>query len=55
MALRLLKSALACPRFTEVQAIALMEYHLRRNRLAQKSHTKSWHERHAKVQYNVLL
>ena len=55
MALRLLKSALACPQFTEAEAIALMEYHLRRNRIAQKSHTKSWHKRHAKVQYNVLL
>lgn len=55
MALRLLKSALACPKFTEIDAIALMEYHMRRNRSAQKAHTKSWHKRHAKVQYKVLL
>jgi hypothetical protein len=55
MALHLLKSALACPKFTEVEAIALLEYHLRRNRIAQKSHTKSWHKRHPKVKYKLLL
>jgi SRSO17 transposase len=55
MALRLLKSALACPTLTPDEAIALMEYHLRRNRIARTSHTKSWHKRHAKVQYKVLL
>jgi hypothetical protein len=55
MALRLLKSALARPQFTEVEAIALMEYHLQRNRSAHKSHLKSWHKRHAKVKYKVLL
>jgi hypothetical protein len=55
MALRLLKSALACPRLTEVEALALLEYHLQRNRIARKAHTKSWHKRHPKVQYKVLL
>ena len=55
MALRLLQSALAYPRLTEVEAIALMEYHVRRNRIAQTSHTTAWHKRHAKVQYKVLL
>jgi hypothetical protein len=55
MALRLLKSALPQPKLTEADAIALVEYHLQRNRIAQKSHEKSWHKRHKKVQYKVLL
>jgi hypothetical protein len=55
MALRLLKSALPQPRLTEKDAIALVKYHLRRNRIARKSHVKSWHKRHKKVQYKVLL
>jgi hypothetical protein len=55
MALRLLKSALPQPKLTETEAIALVEYHLRRNRIARQSHVKSWHKRHKKVQYKVLL
>ena len=55
MALRLLKSALPKPRLTPTDAIAVVSYHLKRNRVARKSHTKAWHRRHKKVQYKVLL
>jgi len=55
MALRLLTSALARPELSETDAIAIVEYHLQRNRTALKSHAKSWHKRHKKVRYKVLL
>ena len=55
MALRLVTSALSRPQLTEADAIAIVEYHLQRNRTALKSHVKSWHKRHKKVKYKVLL
>ncbi len=55
MALRLLKSALSQPRLTHADAIAIVSYHLKRNRVARTSHTKSWHQRHKRVRYKVLL
>lgn len=55
MALRLLTSALPRPKLTEVDAIAIVGYHLRRNKTARNSHTKSWHKRHKKVSYKMLL
>jgi hypothetical protein len=55
MALRLLTSALVRPELRETEAIAIVEYHLKRNRTALKSHTNSWHRRHKKVKYKVLL
>lgn len=55
MALRLLKSALSKPRMTQADAIAIVNYHLKRNRVARTAHTKSWHRRHKKVRYKVLL
>jgi len=55
MALRLVTSALPRPELTEADAIALVEYHLERNRTARKAHEKSWHKRHKKVKYKVLL
>jgi len=55
MALRLLTSALPRPKLAEADAIAIVAYHLQRNRIARKSHAKSWHKRHKKVQYKVLL
>jgi hypothetical protein len=55
MALRLLHSAVSRPRLTQEEAIAIVKYHLKRNRVARNSHTKSWHRRHKKVRYKVLL
>ena len=55
MALRLLMVVLPREELTSEDAIAILEYHLRRNRVALSSHTKSWKERHAKVSYKLLL
>lgn len=55
MALRLLTSALPRPELSELDAIAMVKYHLRRNRTARKAHVKSWHKRHQRVTYKVLL
>jgi SRSO17 transposase len=55
MALRLLLAALPRPNLTEANAIAVLEYHLQRNRVARKSHEKAWHRRHKKLTYKVLL
>jgi hypothetical protein len=55
MALRLLISAMARPELNTTDAIAIVEYHVKRNQTALKSHTKSWHRRHKKVKYKVLL
>jgi hypothetical protein len=55
MALRLLKSALSQSRLTPADAIAMVRYHLKRNRVARISHTKAWHRRHKKISYKVLL
>jgi hypothetical protein len=55
MAVRLLRTALARPRLTLSEAIAILEYHLERNRIAKQSHYKTWRERHKKVPFKVLL
>lgn len=55
MTVRLLKSALPRPTLTMADAIAIMEYHLRRNRIAKKAHYKRWHKRHKKARFKVLL
>jgi len=55
MALRLLRSVLPRPELTVVEAMAIMNYHLRRNRIARKSHKQSWLNRHKKVEFKVLL
>jgi hypothetical protein len=55
MALRLVTSALARSELSATEAIAIVKYHLQRNRTASKSHTKSWHLRHRNVKYKVLL
>lgn len=55
MALFLLMTALPSPVLTKEDAIAIVNYHLRRNRTARTSHTKTWHKRHKNVRYKVLL
>src|SRR3974390_2800872 len=55
MALRILIAALPRPVLTPADAIAIVNYHLRRNRIAQRSHTKTWHHRHRNIEYKVLL
>ena len=36
------------------KAILLMEYHIRRNAIARKSHTKTWLARHKRVETLLL-
>jgi hypothetical protein len=51
---RLLRSALAEATLTVEKAIALMEYHEARNKIAKASHDKAWHARHEGVKYLLL-
>jgi hypothetical protein len=53
-AVRLLRSALAETALTVEKAIALMDYHEERNRIAKASHDKAWHARHEGVKYLLL-
>ena len=52
--MRLLRSALAEPELTVERAIALMEYHQERNKVAKASHDKAWHARHEGVKFLLL-
>jgi hypothetical protein len=51
---RLLRSAFAETTLTVERAIALMDYHEDRNRIAKASHDKAWHARHEGVKYLLL-
>jgi SRSO17 transposase len=55
LALRVLRSALSRPTLTEEDAIEIIEYHLRRNRIARKSHRKTWLRNHRNVRFKLLL
>jgi hypothetical protein len=55
MTLLVLLSALPKPKLTDEEAIAIVNYHLTRNRTARNSHTKAWHLRHQNVPYKMLL
>jgi len=55
MAVRLLKTALKQPKLTQEHAIAIMNYHLKRNRIARKSHRKVWMRNHKNVEFKPLL
>jgi SRSO17 transposase len=46
---RLLEAALAEPMLSVTLAIALVEYHIRRNKIAKASHDKTWKEKHGGV------
>ena len=50
----LLRKAMAIPGLLLGIAIKLVEYHIRRNEIATKSHTKTWLEKHEGVKYLVL-
>ena len=52
--MRLLRSALAETTLTVERAIALMEYHEERNKIAKASHDKAWHARHEGVKFLLL-
>jgi hypothetical protein len=48
---RLLEAALAEPELRLPRATALVDYHIRRNEMARKSHTKTWRDRHRGVKF----
>ena len=52
--MRRLRSALAETTLTVEKAIALMDYHEGRNKIAKASHDKAWHARHEGVKYLLL-
>ena len=55
MAVRVLQSAFASDRCTEDDAFSIIEYHLRRNQAAHKSHRKSWLTKHKRIKAKPLL
>jgi SRSO17 transposase len=55
MAVRLLKAALPKRTLTLEDALAVVDYHLRRNAEAKRSHTKTWREKHPEVNIHPLL
>jgi hypothetical protein len=50
---RLLREAMEVPGLSVGMALKLMYYHIDRNEIARKSHTKTWMARHEQVE--VLL
>jgi hypothetical protein len=54
MAVRLLKAALPRPELTVETALAIVEYHLRRNEIARRCHAKIWKRRHRGVKVKPL-
>jgi hypothetical protein len=55
MAVRLLRAALPQPELSLERALALVEYHRRRNEIARASHDKRWAAKHEGVEYKLLL
>ncbi len=55
LSLRVLRTALPRSKLTEDDALAILDYHLQRNRVAKASHRKSWLKRHNKVEFKLLL
>jgi hypothetical protein len=48
---RLLQAALEEPELRLPRATALVEYHVRRNEVARKSHAKTWRAKHRAVKF----
>jgi hypothetical protein len=46
---RLLQRAMEAPGLSLGMALLLVGYHIQRNKIAQRSHTKTWLSRHKKV------
>jgi SRSO17 transposase len=55
LALRILRKALPRPKLSDEDAMEIVDYYLRRNRIARKSHSKRWLKRHGKVKFKQLL
>ena len=52
--MRLVRSALAERELSLVAAMALVDYHIRRNQIAKASHDKAWYARHEGVKFLLL-
>ena len=52
--MRLLRSALAERELPLETAIALVDYHARRNKIAKASHDKAWYAKHKGVKFLLL-
>ena len=48
---RLLEAALEEPELKLPRAVALVEYHVDRNKIAKASHEKAWKKKHEGVKY----
>jgi hypothetical protein len=48
---RLLQAALEEPELRLPRAMALVEYHVRRNEVARRSHAKTWRAKHRGVKF----
>jgi hypothetical protein len=48
---RLLEAALEEPEMKLARAVALVDYHIRRNQVAKASHDKAWKKKHEGVNY----
>jgi hypothetical protein len=55
LSLRLLHSVLPRPHLTTKDAVAILQYHVKRNRTSHDSHEKTWRKRHKKIKYKLLL
>ena len=49
--MRLLEAALEEPELRLPRATALVDYHVRRNKAAKKSHAKTWRAKHRGVKF----
>ena len=49
--MRLLEAALEEPELRLPRATALVDYHVRRNEVARKSHAKTWRAKHRGVKF----
>jgi hypothetical protein len=48
---RLLAAALGAPALSVPRAVALVDYHIRRNKVAKTSHDKTWRAKHETVKF----
>jgi hypothetical protein len=55
MAMRILQAALPRPVRNQDDAITIIEYHRKRNRIAKQSHHKTWRRKHKTIRYKPLL
>ena len=55
LALELMKATMSRPTLTQSDALRLTEYHFHRNKVARKSHRKSWLRKHKRIKLKQLL